>query len=186
MSNNKFDALGSDDSEGEGDPGQTLVEVSEQWAWSLMVLGRMRTFLKVEKGAFTPLAIPEGEHRLQSQYCLWYRLDILSLEWSTYYGRKYSEMYPPFQSKGSGQAESQFWPESETVGQVASIAWFAWQSSNVFDLETLWQVCHLWTVLGNLQSHGETKITIFTRWTNWLMNLTGGRFKKEEKITNAS
>ena len=28
MSNNKFDALGSDDSEGEGDPGQTLVEVS--------------------------------------------------------------------------------------------------------------------------------------------------------------
>ena len=29
MSNNKFDALGSDDSEGEGDPGQTLVEVSE-------------------------------------------------------------------------------------------------------------------------------------------------------------
>jgi len=52
MSNNKFDALGSDDSEGEGDPGQTLVEV--------------------EKGAFTPLAIPEGEHRLQSQYCLWY------------------------------------------------------------------------------------------------------------------
>ena len=27
MSNNKFDALGSDDSEGEGDPGQTLVEV---------------------------------------------------------------------------------------------------------------------------------------------------------------
>ena len=29
MSNNKFDALGSDDSEGEGDPGQTLVEVSD-------------------------------------------------------------------------------------------------------------------------------------------------------------
>ena len=29
MSNNKFDALGSDDSEGEGDPGQTLVEVTE-------------------------------------------------------------------------------------------------------------------------------------------------------------
>ena len=27
MSSNKFDALGSDDSEGEGDPGQTLVEV---------------------------------------------------------------------------------------------------------------------------------------------------------------
>ena len=34
MSNNKFDALGSDDSEGEGDPGQTLVEVSP-WKESL-------------------------------------------------------------------------------------------------------------------------------------------------------
>ena len=35
-------------------------------------------FLKVEKGAFTPLAIPEGEHRLQSQYCLWYRWDSIN------------------------------------------------------------------------------------------------------------
>ena len=42
MSNNKFDALGSDDSEGEGDPGQTLVEVSEL----SMVLGRMLNLLK--------------------------------------------------------------------------------------------------------------------------------------------
>jgi len=50
MSTNKFDALGSDDSEGEGEGGQALLV----------------------EGAFTPLAIPEGEHRLQSQYCLWY------------------------------------------------------------------------------------------------------------------
>ena len=27
---------------------------------------------KVEPAAFTPVAIPEGQHRLQSQYCLWY------------------------------------------------------------------------------------------------------------------
>merc|ERR1719374_246381 len=51
MSNNKFDALGSDDSEGEDNH---------------------QAQLEVDNGAFTPLPIPEGEHRLQSQYCLWY------------------------------------------------------------------------------------------------------------------
>ena len=38
MSNNKFDALGSDDSEGEGDPGQTLVEVSDPSLECLILL----------------------------------------------------------------------------------------------------------------------------------------------------
>ena len=138
-------------------------------------------FFKGWEGSIHTSSYPGGGAQASVSVLPLVQVRYPSLEWSTYYGRKYSEMYPPFQSKGSGQAESQFWPESETVGQVASIAWFAWQSSNVFDLETLWQVCHLWTVLGNLQSHGETKITIFTWWTNWLMNLTGGRFKKEEK-----
>ena len=69
MSSNKFDALGSDDSEGEGDPGQTLVEVD----WLKKVFLNSTSPFKLEKGAFTPLPIPEGEHRLQSQYCLWYR-----------------------------------------------------------------------------------------------------------------
>jgi len=51
MSSNKFEALGSDDSE---------VEES------------MNNQLEVEPLAFTPVIIPEGQHRLQSQYCLWY------------------------------------------------------------------------------------------------------------------
>lgn len=53
MSNNKFDALGSDDSEGD----DTLNNHQQ---------------LEVEPIAFTPVTIPEGQHRLQSQYCLWY------------------------------------------------------------------------------------------------------------------
>jgi len=55
MSNNKFDALGSDDSEGDE-----------------MLNNHNNQPLEVEPGAFTPLPIPEGEHKLQSQYCLWY------------------------------------------------------------------------------------------------------------------
>jgi len=55
MSNNKFDALGSDDSEGDE-----------------MLNNHNSQPLEVEPGAFTPLPIPEGEHKLQSQYCLWY------------------------------------------------------------------------------------------------------------------
>ena len=27
---------------------------------------------QVEPAAFTPVLVPEGQHRLQSQYCLWY------------------------------------------------------------------------------------------------------------------
>jgi len=53
MSSNKFDALGSDDSE--VDDG---ISNHQQ--------------LEVEPIAFTPVVIPEGQHRLQSQYCLWY------------------------------------------------------------------------------------------------------------------
>jgi len=53
MSNNKFDALGSDESEGD----ETMNNHHQ---------------LEVEPAAFTPVAIPEGQHRLQSQYCLWY------------------------------------------------------------------------------------------------------------------
>jgi len=55
MSNNKFDALGSDDSEGDE-----------------MLNNHNSQPLEVEPGAFTPLPIPDGEHKLQSQYCLWY------------------------------------------------------------------------------------------------------------------
>ena len=29
-------------------------------------------YLQVEPLAFSPVAVPEGHHRLQSQYCLWY------------------------------------------------------------------------------------------------------------------
>jgi len=53
MSNNKFEALGSDESEGD-----EAVNNHQQ--------------LEVEPAAFTPVVIPEGQHRLQSQYCLWY------------------------------------------------------------------------------------------------------------------
>jgi len=55
MSTNKFEALGSDDSE--GDEGMN---------------NHNNQPLEVEPGAFTPLPIPEGEHKLQSQYCFWY------------------------------------------------------------------------------------------------------------------
>jgi len=55
MSTNKFEALGSDDSEGD----EVMNNHNNQP-------------LEVEPGAFTPLPIPEGEHKLQSQYCFWY------------------------------------------------------------------------------------------------------------------
>ena len=50
MSSNKFDALGSDDSEGEGDHGQTLVEVDRPKKFSftqlrLLSLRRERSHL---------------------------------------------------------------------------------------------------------------------------------------------
>ena len=53
MSNNKFDALGSDDSEADDS-----VNNHQQ--------------MEVEPIAFTPVIIPESHHRLQTQYCLWY------------------------------------------------------------------------------------------------------------------
>jgi len=56
MSGNKFEALGSDDSEAE----------------ELQVNNHNNQPLEVEPAAFTPCPVPEGDHRLQSQYCLWY------------------------------------------------------------------------------------------------------------------
>ena len=64
MSNNKFDALGSDDSEGEGDPGQTLVEVSS-WQEVLILIP---LFLLVEKGVFWMIHI---------QICIQINIQIL-------------------------------------------------------------------------------------------------------------
>jgi len=56
MSNNKFDALGSDESEGEagGEANGGVVGGSDL------------------AHVLQPVVVPEGEHRLQSQYCLWY------------------------------------------------------------------------------------------------------------------
>lgn len=54
MSNNKFDALGSDESDVEVETNNHTVGI------------------ELDQAAFSPLDIPEGEHRLQSQYCLWY------------------------------------------------------------------------------------------------------------------
>jgi len=55
MSSNKFEALGSDDSDNEE-----------------LVNNHSNQQLEVEPIAFAPVAIPDGHHRLQSQYCLWY------------------------------------------------------------------------------------------------------------------
>ena len=68
MSNNKFEALGSDESEGdEAVNNHQQLEVSLK-CFSLLLAARFQ----VEPAAFTPVVIPEGQHRLQSQYCLWY------------------------------------------------------------------------------------------------------------------
>jgi len=52
MSSNKFEALGSEDSEGEPETNGAVDELDAL--------------------SFTPVPVVEGEHRLQSQYCLWY------------------------------------------------------------------------------------------------------------------
>ena len=90
MSSNKFDALGSDDSEVEeslNNHHQMEVEKTQpklNWytVWSPYVGNyfiNFQIFLwlnpisrQVEPAAFTPVLVPEGQHRLQSQYCLWY------------------------------------------------------------------------------------------------------------------
>ena len=73
MSNNKFEALVSDDSDSEdlvnNHTGPQLEVVS---LTQVSGPGDSSPYLQVEPIAFAPVAVPEGHHRLQSQYCLWY------------------------------------------------------------------------------------------------------------------
>lgn len=68
MSSNKFDALCSDDSEGEEGGTSSGQQQHNNHQHQLLLAGG----LELDNKCFSPVEVPEGEHRLQSQYCLWY------------------------------------------------------------------------------------------------------------------
>ena len=141
MSSNKFDALGSDDSEGEGDPGQTLVEVD--WPKKISLTQLRRSSLRRERSHLYPSPRASTGYS-PSIVCGTGELLLLLLVLGNIW------LFLSCSRRGPGKQSHNFDQNLKLLGRWAGLV-------ALVELGTrnLVQVCHLWAVLGDLQPHGQ-------------------------------